>query len=52
MPEITRNSVPPEKSLLLPPTPAIETQIATVMRDGINAFTHRINLALKPLYLK
>ena len=51
MPEIARNSVPPDKSLLLPPTPAIDTQIATVKRDSINpvlhGFKHRIHLALK-----
>ena len=40
MPEIARNPVPPDKSLLLPPTPAIDTQIATVKRDGIRSFSH------------
>ena len=34
IPEIARNPVPSDESLLLPPTPAIDTQIGTVMRDG------------------
>ena len=34
IPEIARNPVPSDKSLLLPPTPVIDTQIGTVMRDG------------------
>ena len=33
MSEIGRNPVPSDDSLLLPPTPAIDTQISTVMRD-------------------
>ena len=40
--EIARNPVPPDKSLPLSPTPAIDTQIATVMRDNINFPTRKL----------
>ena len=39
MPEIAENPVPPDKSLLLPPTPVIDSQIVTVKRDSIRSFT-------------
>ena len=39
IPEIARNPVPSDKSLRLSPTPAIDTQIGTVMRDG-SVFLH------------
>ena len=38
MSEIAKNPVPPDKSLLLPPNPAIDTQIATVKRDSVRRF--------------
>lgn len=49
--EIARYSVSPDKSIVLPPTPAIDTQIATVKRESINPlshdFKHRFYLALE-----
>ena len=34
IPEIARNPVPSDKSLLLLPTPYVDSHIGTVMRDG------------------
>ena len=48
MPEITRNPVPPDISFHSSPTPAIDSQIPTVMRDSMNAYFHILNLAFKP----
>ena len=47
--EIARNPIPPDKSLLSSPTPAIDSQIATVMRDSIHSFSLKLYLALKLL---
>ena len=37
MPEIARNPVPPDKSLVLSPTPVIDFEIVTVNPDSIPA---------------
>lgn len=50
IPEMARNPSPPDKSLLSSPTPAIDSHMATVMRDSIIASSHIINMALKPHY--
>ena len=53
MPEIARNPVSPDKSLILPPTPVIDSQIVTVKGDSIPGtsffawINHIIYLALK-----